>query len=748
MSRILPLAFAAAVLVAGGVEVMAQEAVPRVVQASRYNTSEPIRDLPIVEGNYRYLPYAIPNKFHDFDRQPAPDRPADFVDPVLDEGQAARGGGTVLQSFEGYDEDDNAAVAQVVVPPDANGDVGPNHYLQWVNLGAKIFDKSGTLLLGPVPGNFFFTGLGGRCETENDGDPIVLYDELADRWVVMQFQISIGDDLCVAVSTTPDPTGSYHQYEFDFPDFPDYPKLGVWRDAYYATTRVFAGGYQGQEAVAFERDAMLVGDPAQMVVFNIPGGSSIDGFIPVDADTNSPSGSPGLFIGGPRLDLLRIYEFGVNWSNPNASTFSLARTLTPASYDDSFGNVPQPSPGESLATLSFTLMHRAQYRDFGSYETMVLNHSVDAGSDRAGVRWYELRDTGSGWTIYQQGTFAPNDGQERWMGSIAMNSNGDIALGYSVSSSSQFPSLYFTGQTADQSGTGVMNVGETLIHAGTGAQFGSFSRWGDYSMMAVDPSDDTFWFTSEYYQTTSSFNFKTRIAQIALPGTGTCNQTLAATLDDSSPSPGQTVIFSVTVTNNDPGAASVDLWVDATGPVSRRLRLGSGTVPGNSSVMRDVPLRIPANAPAGSYALDLNVGDFGSDDICDTVPFTLNVSAPRLSAGGEAGEPFEVVEAVDLSETAPAAAAEQPAGARLVAASPNPFRLATTITFALPEATDVTLAVFDMLGRQVAVLQDGVVEAGQHTVALDASGLPSGAYVVRLTSADGASQAQRISLLR
>ena len=202
-----------------------------------------------------------------------------------------------------------------------------------------------------------------------------------------------------------------------------------------------------------------------------------------------------------------------------------------SSYDNTVPSADQPN-GQLLDDLSFFTMHRLNVRDFGSHLSMVANHSVETTTGTIGIRWYEFRNTGSGWTLHQEGTYSP-DSDDRWMGSISINANGDIALGYSRSSSSMFPSIYFTGQTADQSGSGVMNVAETLIHAGTGSQEGA-SRWGDYSRMSVDPTDNTsFWYTTEYYETTSSFNFKTRIAQFALdsnPGTPSASFTVSCTL--------------------------------------------------------------------------------------------------------------------------------------------------------------------------------------------------------------------------
>ena len=762
MKRSLPLALAALLLFAWSAGVSAQDATsgPLVIQASRVNTSIPIRDIPVHFTPQRDAPYAIPNRFLDeegeeeegAEREEERERDG-ITDPVLDLGLQAGGGGTVLRSFEGVSESDNIAVAGgAVVPPDANGDVGGNYYVQWVNLAARIYDKNGNLLLGPVPGNHFFQGLGGQCQAQNDGDPVTLYDEQADRWVVMQFQISVGYDLCIAVSATPDPTGAYHQYEFSFPNFPDYEKMGVWSDAYYATTRRFIGGFTGQQAVAFERAKMLLGQPAQMVVFDIPGGSGVDGFLPADLDgPPPPPGAPGLFVGSPSTPTsFTVYGFHGDWTTPANSTFTLLNTFTPAAYDGSIGNIAQPAPGESLATLSFAIMHRVQYRNFGSYQTLLLNHTVDAGGDRAGIRWYELRKTGANWSVYQQGTYAPSDGIERWMGSIAMNGNGDIALAYSASSTSVFPSIRFTGQTADMSGSGVMNVDETVIHAGTGSQTSSFNRWGDYSGLSVDPSDDnTFWFTTEYYQTTSSFNFKTRIAQFALPGAVGCQQDLSATLDDTTPAPGETIHFDVTVTNNSGSPASIDLWLDATGPINRSVRFGGGTIPGGATVSRTVSLRVPGNAPAGSYNLDLNIGNFGTGDVCDTVPFSLSISQPATGPSSGESPLFEAGEPVDFSAEAPVAASTAQTGeVVLEAARPNPFFSATTLTFSLPAATDVRVAVFDMLGRRVAVLHDGFARAGEHTVAFDASHLPSGPYLVRLATTNGVTRTQRITLVR
>ena len=523
----------------GPVNAQDRENPRRVLENVRPNRSEALRNMAGRRAPIYKAPYAVPNKMFkvntrmDGDREMAPG----YVDPVL---QTVPGllAPSVGVSFEGTTEDDNDAILGFrVVPPDTDGDVGPNHYVQWINSVAEIFDKNGNSVMGPFAGNDFFAGAGGRCETENDGDPITLYDEAADRWLVSQFVSSEPHAMCVAISQTSDPTGAYNRYEFDFGTvFPDYPKLGIWGDSYTMTTRNFSGFAFDMSAIAMDRNAMINGDPADLVEFTFPGGSTIDGFLPIDAD-DAVTGSP--LFGGHGDDgdtTFELFEIDVDWSNPAAASFNTLSGVTISSFTAApFSSaIPQAGTTQLLDALGGFTMHRGQVRDFGTHMSLVANHTVEVSTDVFGIRWYEFRNTGSGWTLHQEGTFSP-DSDARWMGSIAMNGNGDIALGYSRSSDTMFPSIYFTGQTADQSGTGIMNVAETLIHAGTGSQTGA-SRWGDYSKMAVDPSDDnTFWYTTEYYETTTSFDFKTRIASFVLednPGAPTAGFTFSCTLLD------------------------------------------------------------------------------------------------------------------------------------------------------------------------------------------------------------------------
>ena len=439
-----------------------------------------------------------------------------------------------IMNFDGIDN------VNGVYPPDTDGDVGPNHYFQMINLSFAIWDKTGNQLYGPVANSTLWNGFIGPWTGTNDGDPIVLYDEEADRWLASQFAINTSNGTyweLIAISETPDPLGSWYQYAFEYPDFNDYPKFGIWHDAYYASFNIFGSDYNRQAVSAFERDKMLVGDStARMILFDLPQGSDPFSMLPADFDgSEPPADAPNYFIyfnddawGYPQ-DQLRLWEFNVDWTNPLSSTFTESSIMSTQPFDSELCQAPrgrciiQPGTTTKLETLSDRMMYRLQYRDFGSYQVMVANHTVDIGDGQAGIRWYELRNdnNGSGWYIYQQGTYAPDE-HNRWMGSIAMNANGEIALGYTVSSDSIHPSVRYTGRTPDAA-PGEMNIAEVELMRGTSSQ-SVLSRWGDYAMMSVDPVDDTtFWFTQEYmgagWKTRiSSFNFDPVQAPTAFAG--------------------------------------------------------------------------------------------------------------------------------------------------------------------------------------------------------------------------------------
>jgi len=480
---------------------------PLVRKATYFDTTLPLRDMPVILPGERHRQWKdgiIDNKSvkEEFRNQRA-DIPEDFVDPVLQSDYpASRDTRGPVLSFNGVGN------VSGVYPPDTDGDVGPDHYFQMINLAFAIWNKNGELLYGPVDNSTLWNGFVGPWTGTNDGDPIVLYDEEADRWMASQFAINTPNGTywqLVAVSATSDPLGAYHRYAFQMPAFNDYPKLSVWIDGYYASFNMF-GSYTRVGVAAFERDSMLVGAPAQMVYYDQPGGTF--SMLPADFDgTPPPAGTPCYFahLRVFSSQNLEIYAFDVDWSNTSNSSFTLVNNLSPASFNPNINNISQPGTNQSLDALNMMLMYRLQYRNFGSYEAMVTNHTVNAGG-RAGIRWYELRKETSDWAIFQQGTYSPNT-NHRWMGSVAMAGNGNIALGYNISSSTIYPSILYTGRTPGAP-LGEMNIAEVMITPGTSSQT-NINRWGDYSCLSVDPADDTtFWFTTEYHNTV----WKTRIA--------------------------------------------------------------------------------------------------------------------------------------------------------------------------------------------------------------------------------------------
>ncbi len=420
-----------------------------------------------------------------------------------------------------------------VTPPDTIGDVGPNHYVQMTNFSFRIWDKGDpdngvppNPLIPPTLTGDLFAPLGGQC-TNNFGDPIVLYDDLADRWLLSQFGLDGPLGMCIAISQTADPTGAYYLYFFPTPDFPDYPKLGVWPDAYLMGTN--SGFPNSYFAFAFDREAMLDGDPA--TVQSVGGQANLMMPADVDGQMPPPAGDPGIFYtfyhpdgeGHPAgSERLAIYEFDVDWANPGNSTFTLAEELPIASFNYTIcgffagGCIAQPGTGQLLDDIAWWPMFRFQYRNFGTYEAMVGNFTVDAdGANHAGIRWFEVRKAAGVYTLHQEGTQFPTT-DSRWMGSIAMDGSGNIALGYSVSSSSVVPSIrYATRLRTDALGT---LSAEAEMWTGVGVQTG-IHRWGDYSNMAVDPVDNcTFWYTTEYHDSNDSgFAWNTRVGIFRIP---------------------------------------------------------------------------------------------------------------------------------------------------------------------------------------------------------------------------------------
>lgn len=472
---------------------------------------------------------------------------------------------STITNFEGLRNEDNFNVVGIRVnPPDPIGDVGPNNYVEMVNVTFAVFDKQGNRLLGPVDTGTLWSNFAIPDCTDPSGDPVVLYDQFVDRWILTQFTTSGLDDPtkpfwnCVAVSTTGDPTGSYYRYAFEtehFQFFPDYPKYGVWTDSYVLTTREFGPTTEyGIGVYALEKNKMVNGEPnARAVSFfldgNDPGVLPLvgDGLLPADADgKQKPKTDTAIPIVGTQddgagygatSDALNIWDLLVKWRSTPTASLTFKQQLPVASFDSIFPCAPtsrdclsQPgitNPAQYLDILSYRQRptHRLAYRNFKDYETLVTNQSVEARPGIAGVRWYELRRINGNYSLYQQGTYAPDDGVHRWMGSIAQDKNGDVALGFSVVNGlNVFPGIRYTARLAGDP-LGQMTQGEGVVINGSGVQTTTNSRWGDYTSMNIDPVDDcTFWYVNEYYAVSgTSANgrpWQTRIASFKLPG---CN---------------------------------------------------------------------------------------------------------------------------------------------------------------------------------------------------------------------------------
>jgi hypothetical protein len=421
-----------------------------------------------------------------------------------------------------------------VAPPDTTGDVGPNHYVQWVNLRYAIYTLTRdvnnqitgfNLVAGfPKNGNVVWQGFGGRCESDNDGDPIVQYDQLADRWILTQFAVSATPYMqCVAVSTGSDPTGSYNRYSYSYNrDFNDYPKLGVWPDAYYITYNMFKNGrsFSGNRVCAFERDKMLIGASARQLCAQTNAGHSLE---PSDLEGNTlpPAGSPNLLL-SISSTALQFWRFSVNWTAGTGTLSGPTNIAGVAAFSRTCGGgtcIPQPGTTQQLDSLADRLMYRLSYRNLGTREALVINHSVASGGG-SGIRWYELQNVAGQTmasaipTVRQQGTFAPSS-DFRWMGSAAMDKTGGIAVGYNISSSTVKPSIRYAYRgPLDPLGT----LGnETSVVAGPGVQTPTLARWGDYSTISVDPVDGCqMVFTGEYIPANGNFNWTTYIHSFKL----------------------------------------------------------------------------------------------------------------------------------------------------------------------------------------------------------------------------------------
>lgn len=417
-------------------------------------------------------------------------------------------------------------------PPDTNGEVGQTQYVQMVNEGIQVFNKStGASLFGPVGIATIWNGFGGVCQNNGSGDPIVLYDQLANRWVISQFAgVSVPTDECIAVSTTNDATGSWYRYAFHLgSNFFDYPHIGVWPDGYYMSDNVFNSSgttFLGPQPFAFDRAKMLVGQPATFISTGASGASE-NTYLPADLEGTAlpPAGAPATFVSVPFGGSYKVRHFHADFTTPSNSTFTVFAQPAAAGFTElcptTRSCVPEQgvTSGNRLDGIGDRLMFRLTTRFIGGHESTVGNFTVNANGV-AGIRWFEMRNVTSGpVSLFQESTYQP-DTTWRWMGSAAMDKDGNIAIGFSASSGTMFPAIRYAARLATDP-INTLAQGEATLHAGTGAQTGTGNRWGDYSDLTVDPVDDcTFWYTTEYYQTTGTYNWRTRIGSFKLPGCG------------------------------------------------------------------------------------------------------------------------------------------------------------------------------------------------------------------------------------
>jgi hypothetical protein len=531
------------------------------------DTSAPLRDMKPSK-----VAKKVEREANENPKVPASMRHVDAADPVVQSASAVAAFANInmpspLLNFDGVFF---PGVACNCAPPDTNGEVGATQYVQMVNEGFQVFNKTtGASVLGPSGITTLWSGFGGVCQNNGSGDPVVMYDQIANRWVITQFAgVSVPTDECIAVSTTSDATGSYNRYDFHLgSNFFDYPHLSVWPDAYYMSMNVFNSGgtaFLGPQPFAFDRAKMLAGLPATFVTTGVTGGPNEDVYLPSDLDGSilPPAGAPATFVEFPSTGVYKVWHFHVDFTTPANSSFTLFANPAAAAFSllcsATRACVPQVGTTNRLDGIGDRLMFRLAYRNFGDHEAVVGNYTVSSGGV-AGVRWFELRNVTNGpVTKFQESTYQP-DTIWRWMGSAAMDQQGNLALGYSASSASINPQIRYAGRLFTDP-VNVLTQSETTLFAGAGSQTGTLNRWGDYSDLTVDPVDDcTFWYTQEYIPANGSFNWRTRIGAFKFPGCGGSPTPTPTPTPSGTPTPTPSPTPTPTPTPTPPPAAPSNL---------------------------------------------------------------------------------------------------------------------------------------------------------------------------------------------
>ncbi len=504
-----------------GTGLMAQEKFPpsTIIQGTFIKKTIPLRDFPTVaEQEFRVNDITIiENNLRGNEKLNANAYPLDGNDPLRQLEPGGINSMPIEENFDGLTNSEGGGFT----PPDPSGAAGPNHYINAVNVALKIFDKQGNVLSGP-------TSLGAFLGSpSNSGDPIIMYDQLADRYFVSQF--GTGNSLLLGVSETPDPTGAYFVYQFNLNAFPDYPHYSVWPDGYYVTANKFVGN----TTYVIDRAAVIAGAAnPQIVGFDLPGvvNNSNTVFSPEPANltgTSFPADVPGYIVylqddgwgGGIANDHLKIWEIEMDWANIGNSTISAPVEVPVSPFDSVFapfgsGDVAQPGTSQKIDMIGGVISYASNYRSFGAHNSWLVTFNVDVdGNDTSGVRWIELRNSGIGaWSLFQEGTYAPADGNSRFMGSAAMDAAGNIGMGFNIASGALPVGIKYTGRY-DGDPAGQMTVAETTIIDGIGVQTFS-NRFGDYSHLTMDPDNFTFWHTAEYFSANNQW--RSRVASFTL----------------------------------------------------------------------------------------------------------------------------------------------------------------------------------------------------------------------------------------
>jgi hypothetical protein len=531
-------------------------------------------------------------------------------------------------------------------PHDPSGAASTAHYIQAVNATTcRIVDK----VTGATVSSFTMGTLWNPDLSANDGDPIVMYDRFADRWFLAQFGTS-GNKIYIAVSATNDPLGSWYCYTFTSPAFPDYLKFSIWQDGYYMTSN-----QSSQKVFAFERTAMLAGNASARSVYTTFNPADGGGFFcPLPADADGIGGLPAAGTpcpimsysdnawGGGVIDGIQIYQMAVNWvpATPTA-TITLVTALATSSFDGSYNaswnDISQPGTTQKLDGIGGVLQYRAQYTKWSGYNSVVLNWPVKISTTQRSIMWAELRQnqTTSAWSVYQQGIYTP-DTYSRWMGSIAMDDLGNIALCYAKSGSSTiYPGLYYTGRLANDP-LNTMTFAEATAVAGIVSQTTGINRFGDYAHTALDPDGTTFWHTGEWLGGTSGNPKKTRIYSFQLASPTAANVAITSSDSDNSICTGSSVTFTATPTNG--GASPSYQWqvngsnVGTNNPTYTTTSLTTGQI---VTCIMTSNMAGATNNPATSNAITTTVNAYvtpsisisGSTSICSGTSATYTATA-------------------------------------------------------------------------------------------------------------------------